>query len=541
MAYKSLIDYYGGGMVKPSDGFQLGGVVSSFGIKSGAQSERRELKKKIEEDQRAREKGGWKSFVGGLAGTAIGGFLGRPDWGASIGSSLGQYFQEKDYKPVDVSGGKYALDIKEEVGKGQQEHKKGGVGRIGMAGLMGYMGGGEGGMYQSILGAPKKMLSKGAGTAAVGTAAAGAGAGASAVVAPTSAGTSAIVAPTSAGMTFPASIGPEPTLFGSGLTGSGTGDTLAQGLADWALPESSVVSEAASDLYGPLSSLINPAVADQDIPMAGGWGTTVTGGGSPASYAYGSQPSQTQMAGGVPYGDAGTGGGVMSGIFNMLSPSLSMPRVGPYQGGGLVDYMMPQGYQGGGQVTAPLAGYGTATDPLQALSQMGMQDVADDPRLKDYMEDLPKFEMGYKQNIGDIMAGGQSSYKDIAEQTRTRKTGSGFQSSGAGTAGVASARKGIQSGVETGRRREVESFQGDLLSAIDRIQSEAGITFGDQQTYGTGLIGVGETYDPSDTGPEGWPSRGAYDSWVQSGSDPNTASNYGWQATVPGATPGYKA
>ena len=541
MAYKSLIDYYGGGMVKPSDGYQLGGVVSSFGIKSGAQSERRELKKKIEEDQRAREKGGWKSFVGGLAGTAIGGFLGRPDWGASIGSSLGQYFQEKDYKPVDVSGGKYALDIKEEVGKGQQEHKKGGVGRIGMAGLMGYMGGGEGGMYQSILGAPKKMLSKGAGTAAVGTAAAGAGAGAGAVVAPTSAGAGAMVAPTSAGMTFPSSIGPEPTLFGSGLTGSGTGDTLAQGLADWALPESSVVSEVASDLYGPLSSLINPAVADQDIPMAGGWGTTVTGGGSPASYAYGSQPSQTQMAGGVPYGDAGTGGGVMSGIFNMLSPSLSMPRVGPYQGGGLVDYMMPQGYQGGGQVTAPLAGYGTATDPLQALSQMGMQDVADDPRLKDYMEDLPKFEMGYKQNIGDIMAGGQSSYKDIAEQTRTQKTGSGFQSSGAGTAGVASARKGIQSGVETGRRREVESFQGDLLSAIDRIQSEAGITFGDQQTYGTGLIGVGETYDPSDTGPEGWPSRGAYDSWVQSGSDPNTASNYGWQATVPGATPGYKA
>ena len=28
MAYKSLIDYYGGGMVKPSDGYQLGGLVA---------------------------------------------------------------------------------------------------------------------------------------------------------------------------------------------------------------------------------------------------------------------------------------------------------------------------------------------------------------------------------------------------------------------------------------------------------------------------------------------------------------------------------
>ena len=28
MAYKSLIDYYGGGMVKPSKGYQLGGLVA---------------------------------------------------------------------------------------------------------------------------------------------------------------------------------------------------------------------------------------------------------------------------------------------------------------------------------------------------------------------------------------------------------------------------------------------------------------------------------------------------------------------------------
>jgi len=151
MAYKSLIDYYGGGMVKPSGGggavksaagYQLGGMLSYFGIKSGAESERRELKEKMDRDRRSREKGGSLSFIGGLLGTAVGGAFGQPQLGATFGSGVGQYLQEKQYKPVDVSGGKYALDIKEEIGKGQKEYKKGGAERIGMAGLMGYMGGG---------------------------------------------------------------------------------------------------------------------------------------------------------------------------------------------------------------------------------------------------------------------------------------------------------------------------------------------------------------------------------------------------------------
>ena len=303
MAYKSLIDYYGGGMVKPSDGggavksaagYQLGGMLSAFGIKSGAESERRTLKEQMEKDARGRGKGAGASFVGGLIGTGLGTLFGAPQVGAAIGSGLGQSWAEEQYKPVDVSGGKYALDIKKDITKGQQEYKGGGLERIGMAGLMGYMGGGEGGMYQSILGAPKKLAEKAVIPAAAGTVAPTA-AGA---VLPTSAGTSAMVAPTSAGMTFPSSIGPEPTLFDSGLTGSGTGETLAQGLQDWALPESPIANEAASDLYGPLSSLINPAVTEQGTSLASGWGTTVTGGGSPVGYAYGSQPYQTQMAGG---------------------------------------------------------------------------------------------------------------------------------------------------------------------------------------------------------------------------------------------------
>ena len=115
MAYKSLIDYYGGGMVKPSGGggavksaagYQLGGIISSFGIKSGAESERRELKEKMERDRRSREKGGGASFWGGLIGTGLGSLVGAPQIGAAIGSGLGQSWTEAQYKPVDVSGGK---------------------------------------------------------------------------------------------------------------------------------------------------------------------------------------------------------------------------------------------------------------------------------------------------------------------------------------------------------------------------------------------------------------------------------------------------
>jgi hypothetical protein len=48
-------------------------------------------------------------------------------------------------------------------------------------------------------------------------------------------------------------------------------------------------------------------------------------------------------------------------------------------------------------------------------------------------------------------------------------------------------------------------------------------------------------YDPGASGPPGWPSVGAYDSWVAAGSDPSNAVNYGWQSQYEGDVPsGYK-
>jgi hypothetical protein len=144
-----------------------------------------------------------------------------------------------------------------------------------------------------------------------------------------------------------------------------------------------------------------------------------------------------------------------------------------YKGGGLIEGLMPRGYQEGGQV-----GYGTATNPQDALRQMGMGDVADDPRLEKYMEDLPQFGMGYKQQLGDITAGARSNLMGISQQARTQQAGSGFAGGGAGTMGQSRARQQLQRGFGSQRRGLVEGYQADLLSAIADIEGKGGFEFG---------------------------------------------------------------
>jgi hypothetical protein len=144
-----------------------------------------------------------------------------------------------------------------------------------------------------------------------------------------------------------------------------------------------------------------------------------------------------------------------------------------YKGGGLIEGLMPRGYQSGGEV-----GYGTATSPEDALRQMGMGEVADDPRLEKYMEDLPQFTMGYKQQLGDITAGARSSLMDISQQGRMQQAGSGFAGGGAGSMGQSRARQGLQRQFGTQRRGLVEGYQADLLSAIADIEGKGGFEFG---------------------------------------------------------------
>ena len=154
MAYKSLIDYYGGGMVKPSDGYQLGGLVAGARRQRDYSGELRGLQQLAEQAAKRRKKllggGGWKdklkSFALGTAATAIAGPA-----GGAVFKALEQAKREKGFKKTDFSGGKYAQDIREDFGERESALKKQGLSRIGLAGIAGYAGGKASGAFGNCL------------------------------------------------------------------------------------------------------------------------------------------------------------------------------------------------------------------------------------------------------------------------------------------------------------------------------------------------------------------------------------------------------
>ena len=180
-----------------------------------------------------------------------------------------------------------------------------------------------------------------------------------------------------------------------------------------------------------------------------------------------------------------------------------------FEGGGLINMMIPKmqrggslsGFQmegfeegGGGMPTPPpplppltppmptptqLPGYGTATDPLAALRQMGFSDIADDPNLKNYISDLPQFGMGYAQQLGDIQLGAQGASGNIRQQARQEAGQRGFSGSGIGQTQLSRAFGDLTSDVARSRRGVIEGFQGDLLDAIRNIEQTSGFNFGE--------------------------------------------------------------
>ena len=169
------------------------------------------------------------------------------------------------------------------------------------------------------------------------------------------------------------------------------------------------------------------------------------------------------------YGEMNPDGGVS--YLDYLK-GFDLPGQGFFAGGGLINYMVPQ-MQGGGS-TNPY-GYGTATDPLAALKQMGMGSVAADPRLKDYMAELPQFGMGYEQQIGDIRGGAQGALMGLTQATAPAET----SFAGAGAPAVAKQKAREQTMKQFGQQRRgvVESYQADLLGSIRDIEQRGEFTF----------------------------------------------------------------
>ena len=128
--------------------------------------------------------------------------------------------------------------------------------------------------------------------------------------------------------------------------------------------------------------------------------------------------------------------------------------------------------------TGQYGGYGTAISADPALRQMGMSHIVDDPRFKDYLKDLPQFSQGYRQQFGDIMAGGREAAMKAYTAQRLGGAGGGFAGAGAIPQAFQQGMAGLKSDIGRKRRGVVEGFQSDLLSAVEDIEGKAGFTFG---------------------------------------------------------------
>jgi hypothetical protein len=107
---------------------------------------------------------------------------------------------------------------------------------------------------------------------------------------------------------------------------------------------------------------------------------------------------------------------------------------------------------------------------------MGMGHIASDPRLQDYLKDLPQFSQGYQQQFGDIQRGGRQNLAQM--YAAQRSGGGGFSGAGAGAQAFGQQYSGLMGQQGAQRRGVVEGFQSDLLSGIRDIEERGDFTFG---------------------------------------------------------------
>tara|TARA_R110002153_G_scaffold136696_1_gene286711 strand:- start:2510 stop:3436 length:927 start_codon:yes stop_codon:yes gene_type:complete len=146
---------------------------------------------------------------------------------------------------------------------------------------------------------------------------------------------------------------------------------------------------------------------------------------------------------------------------------------------GLYEGVLNKGMQG--TTTSPtgtpgFGDYGTAIGSQSALTQMGMGDIANDPRLQKYLGDLPQFSQGYRQQFGDIQKGGRQSLAQM--YAAQRSGGGGFASPVGGAQQFQQQYAGLMGEQGRQRRGVVEGFQSDLLSGIRDIEQKGEFEFG---------------------------------------------------------------
>ena len=447
----SLIELYGGGMTGKSNNYQLGGRVASARRRRDYQGEMREIQRKQEEANRRKKRSGTLGTVGSLLGGVVGAALAPVTGGASLalatglGAGLGRAAGESSYAREDFGGGKYAQDTRGELSRGEDDYRRDIGERALVTGLQSAV---MPGMFEKAAGGLGKV-------------------GAAFGEAQTSA-----------------------ELFGFG-----------EGIKEFG-------RELGTQFGGrmPVEMLSAPAtLASSTVPKAV----------SAVSPTVSTAPATL-----IPEGLDFLSGGFDLSTTAQPQANPEYEYFGPFfnRGGGLIDMTMPQYENGGmvrerydamnrptsfgnqvnpagemrnpyGQPTQPQApytpppspytsGYGTATDATGALRQLGMTGVALDPRLQQYMGDLPDFQMGYAQQVGDIYSGARQSARGMRGQQMQAAGQRGFAGSGIGQRQTQQAFGDLRTDVARQRRGVVEGYQADVLGAIGDIEAKGQFEFG---------------------------------------------------------------
>ena len=462
----SLIELYGGGMAGKSNNYQLGGRVASAKRRRDYQGERRELLGKQEEANRRKKRSGTLGSIGSILGGIAGAALAPVTGGASLalatglGAGLGRAAGESTYKREDFGGGKYAQETRGELGRGEDEYRRSIGERALVTGLQSAV---MPGMFQKAAGGLGKVGAA-FGEAQTSAELFGFGEGlkefgrelgtqfggrmpVEMLSAPTTLASSVIPEVTSAVSptvsTAPATLVPEGVDF---LSGGFDLSTTAQPQAN------------PYEYFGPFFNR-GGGLIDMNTPQY------QNGGMIRERYDAMNRPTS--------FGNQVNSAGEMRNLYGQLTQSQNpyTPPTSP---------PTPQTpYTPPTPPPAPYTpGYGTATNVAGALTQMGMGDIANDPRFAQYADDLPDFQMGYAQQVGDIYSGARQSARGMRGQQMQAAGQRGFAGSGIGQRQTQQAFGDLRTDVARQRRGVVEGFQADLLSAIGDIEAKGQFEFG---------------------------------------------------------------
>jgi len=507
----SLMELYGGGMTGPSNNYQLGGSVSKYALGGQIASSRRNreyqgeirrlneaAERMAKRQKRASGLGNILSTVGGIAGsfipipgvgTAIGSAI-----GTAAGSALGRFAGESTYKDTDVGGGKYAQQSRKDLQGYSDDFKesrgeravvgglKSGLMKFASTGGQDYLKskfspgstpGGE--LLQDIPELEQVLMNE-----------------SPADMARLSLG------PTAAQDNMMARFGLDPAAAQETLEGQ----LLSADSSAYAPFADMPLSDISATQLGDFSNIGLPPQSPSNayygpyLPNRRGSGLIpmmpMGGYVNPQRPNAPTMPQPYQpMAGTGPQGQtAGEGASPTTGGTNPYGVNMGAIQQLGQSGWQMFGSDNPVFSSGGdwsglfGETLGPTGqaettpGYGTATGVTGALEQMGMGDVATDPRLQKYLKDLPQFSQGYSQQIGDIYAGAGKQAGGVRGRARQAAGKTGFSGSGAVQASSQQAMGQLGTQTDIGRRGVVEGFQSDLLSGIRDIEEKADIEFG---------------------------------------------------------------